>query len=267
MGLFDAFRHYAARVPDAHGALGFSLDSAAYTYENGKGIRPLNLSLTPTDRRVAIIGLNGSGKTTLLKLLDGTASPTRGRVRVSAGTVVMDTADKAQRRQITSLVGRIRRDELPESFFRAPSVADALSREMKRRHMRKEGATAADALARFGLAPVFGRPVAELDGERRHLLAIATAVAVSTATLLADEPTKGLDEIATADVAGALFATGRQVVFVTHDLTIVTKRDYHIDRVLLLDDGALVADGSAEKVVERYRTRIAEVERQEDAER
>ena len=70
MGLFDSLFGKDEALPSQ---VTFTLDQAGHTYEDGSvGLLPTSLTITPDDRRVAVIGLNGAGKTTLLKLLDGT---------------------------------------------------------------------------------------------------------------------------------------------------------------------------------------------------
>lgn len=79
-------------------------------------------------------------------------------------------------------------------------------------------------------------PASALDSEKRHLLAIAAALSFSPAAIVADEPTKGLDEVASARVAKALFSYDKQVVFATHDTDLIVRPEYAIGRVLVVDD-------------------------------
>ena len=65
----------------------------------------------------------------------------------------------------------------------------------------------------------------------------------SPAAIVADEPTKGLDEIGSSHVAKALFGYNKQVIFATHDVDMITRPQYAIDRALVVDDHAVVFDG------------------------
>ena len=94
--------------------------------------------------------------------------------------------------------------------------------------------------AHFDLASVAREPASALDSEKRHLLAIAAALSFSPAAIVADEPTKGLDEVASARVAKALFSYDKQVVFATHDTDLIVRPEYAIDRVLVVDDHRVV---------------------------
>ena len=106
--------------------------------------------------------------------------------------------------------------------------------------------------AHFGLAEVSRQPASALDSEKRHLLAIASALSFSPAAIVADEPTKGLDEIGTAHVARALFGYNKQVVFATHDTEMIVRPEYAIDRTLVLDDHRIVFDGVPADAVAFY---------------
>ena len=91
-----------------------------------------------------------------------------------------------------------------------------------------------------------------MDSEKRHLLAIASALSFSPAVIVADEPTKGLDEVASAHVAKALFSYDKQVVFATHDTELITRVEYAIDRTLVVDDHQVVFDGGPHEAVAFY---------------
>ena len=93
---------------------------------------------------------------------------------------------------------------------------------------------------------------AALDSEKRHLLAIAAALSFSPAAIVADEPTKGLDEVASARVAKALFSYDKQVVFATHDTDLIVRPEYAIGRVLVVDDHRVVFDGAPREAVDFY---------------
>lgn len=137
MGLFDSL--FGAKAPAACSSVTFALDRAGHTYDDGNvGLEPTTLRIGPDDRRVGVIGLNGSGKTTLLKLIDGALAATTGTVTVIAagddGTAAtpLDPAVKRDRRRIEDLVGRVRREEIPESYYRAASIREAIDQPLKK---------------------------------------------------------------------------------------------------------------------------------------
>lgn len=249
MGLF---RHRAAPAP---ASLVFTLDQAGHTYDDGTiGLGPTTLTIA--ERRTAVIGLNGSGKSTLLGLLDGTLAATCGRVALAAadGSETLDPSVKRDVKRIDAIVGRVRREEVPNSFRRAANVSEAVDATLKRLGVpeAERQARIGAVFAHFDLTTSARRHVDELDSEHRHLLAIAAALAKAPAAVVADEPTKGLDEVGSARVARALFSYDRQVVFATHDTALIQRPEYAVDRALLLDSGRVVFDGTPAEAAARY---------------
>lgn len=254
MGLFDALFGGRAAA-DRPSSMTFVMDGAGHRYEDGNvGLLPTTLTIGPDTRRVAVIGLNGSGKTTLLKLLDGALTASAGTVAVMAhrdggaanDNEVLNPAVKRDLKRIEDLVGRVRREEIPNSYYQAADIREAIDQPLKKHKVpeSERQQIIGDLFAHFDLTSVAREPASALDSEKRHLLAIASALSFSSAAIVADEPTKGLDEIGSAHVARALFSYDRQVVFATHDVDLIQRPEYAIDRTLVLDDHQLVFDGS-----------------------
>lgn len=253
MGLFDSLFGGRAAT-DRPSAVTFAMDGVGHRYEDGNvGLLPTTLTIGPDTRRVAVIGLNGSGKTTLLKLLDGALAASVGTVTVTAhhndgqtADAAFDPAVKRDLKRIEDLVGRVRREEIPNSYYQAKDIREAIDQPLKKHKVpeSEREQIVGDLFAHFDLTSVAREPASALDSEKRHLLAIASALSFSPAAIVADEPTKGLDEIGSAHVARALFSYDKQVVFATHDVELIQRPEYAIDRVLVLDDHELVFDGS-----------------------
>lgn len=242
MGLFDSLFGKDEALPSQ---VTFTLDQAGHTYEDGSvGLLPTSLTITPDDRRVAVIGLNGAGKTTLLKLLDGALAATSGSVSITAGETALSPAVKRDLKRIEDIVGRVRREEIPDSYYRAATIREAIEQPLKKHKVPESErlAIVGNLFAHFGLSTVARQSASSLNSEQRHLLAIASALSFSAA-IVADEPTKGLDEIGSAHVAKALFGYNKQVIFATHDVDMITRPQYAIDRALVVDDHAVVFDG------------------------
>ncbi|KAB8295589.1 energy-coupling factor ABC transporter ATP-binding protein [Bifidobacterium avesanii] len=251
--LFDFLRKGESfqNHPDA---AAFELGNVGYTYEDGGvGLLRTSLNITPDDKRVAVIGLNGSGKTTLLKLLDGALVPAEG-VTVTVGGETLNTASKRDLKRVEQLVGRVRREEIPNAFYQAKDIAEALTAPLKKRRVAEgeRNAIVGNLLAHFNLSDSARRAASELDSEKRHLLAIAAALTFNPAAIVADEPTKGLDEVGSAHVAAALFSYDKQVVFATHDTDLIRRPEYAIGRTLVLDEHRIAFDGKPDEAVAFY---------------
>ena len=199
---------------------------------------------------VGLVGPNGSGKTSLLRVLGGIASPTTG-VALLDGRDLAEM-DGAHRAREVAYVGQAEHSEAP---FTARQVL-SLSRSCLRRDW--ERATAADVAAvaavieRMGLRDLADRPLDAMSGGERQRVLIARALAQSTDTMLLDEPTNHLDVAHQQHVLQILAEGPETVLVVLHDLDLAAA---FCDRLLMMDEGRLVADGTPGEVLQPDRVR------------
>jgi energy-coupling factor transport system ATP-binding protein len=203
--------------------------------------------------RVAVLGPNGSGKTTLFKAAIGLLPLSKGQVLVdgqpTTGRTVADLATTfgyVFQNPSQMLFAPTVRDELlfgPRNLGRDPAGFDAL---------------VAQALTRVGLADepeIETRPPRTLSHGQQKRLSIAVALALEPRTLVLDEPSAGQDyRSATAFMREVEQIAGLEgLFFVTHDVDLAL---IHADRILLLRDGRIAADGVPSEVIadrERWR--------------
>ena len=191
---------------------------------------------------VALMGRNGAGKSTLLHALAGGLPPHTGHVRRAAGlTVALSTQDPVATLDALSLAAA---DRLPPD---EPLVAEVLA-AADRHHALTDGSTgvAFDRLAP-GVDP--GRAPSSLSQGQRMALSLATVLARRAALTLLDEPTRGLDYGAKARLVAVLrelTAGGGAVLVATHDVELAAEV---ADRVVVLAEGEVVADGPAVTVL------------------
>jgi iron complex transport system ATP-binding protein len=192
----------------------------------------------------AICGPNGAGKSSLLAMLAGLLAPTSGLVLLDGSPLAaMPPKERAQ------ALGY-----LPQ----APEVAWDVSVEtlVSLGRLPWKGAPASDsqaaidhALSALDLAGLRHRPVSRLSGGERARALMARVLAGRPRWILADEPLANLDLAHCAALARHFREQARAgvgVVLVLHDLTMAMN---HADRVLVLDRGELVADGSPEEAL------------------
>jgi biotin transport system ATP-binding protein len=217
------------------------IDGVSHSY----GERPVlrEISLTITERRVGIVGANGSGKSTLARLFNGLVLPDSGAVRVHG----LDTRRSAK--QVRRLVGFVFTD--PDRQILMPTVAEDIELSLSRRSLDRQTRTAkvAQVLERFGLAGHADQPAHLLSGGQKQLLALATVLVTEPAVVVADEPTTLLDLRNARMLRQAFAALHTQLVIVTHDLDLVDDAD----RVIVLDDGRVVADDVPSVALSTYR--------------
>lgn len=218
------------------------VESVSHAYPARR--RPVlhDVSVRLDEHRIGVIGANGSGKSTFARLLNGLVVPDRGSVRIDGH----DT--RRQGKRVRQLVGFCFTD--PDAQIVMPTVAEdvafSLRRELTGRALQER---VAEMLARFGLAEHADHPAHLLSGGQKQLLALASVLVTRPALLVLDEPTTLLDLRNAARIGELVAGLDEQVVLLTHQLDLLDG----FDRVLVFDEGRLVADAAPDGAVDHYR--------------
>jgi ABC-type branched-chain amino acid transport systems, ATPase component len=199
----------------------------------------------------AIMGPNGAGKTTLLNCISGTTTRYTGSIRLG-GQQIDDLPPRRRTKaglvrtfQMTKVFGSL---TIEENIFLGASAADKV--------LPREKLDQIVALVR--LEHMRYRHASELSGGQRRLLEIGLCLAQEPRFLLMDEPFAGLNPMMVTTVCEVMtgFAkTGAGVVVVSHEIPIVRR---HADRVIVMAQGAVLAEGTPEaalsepRVIESY---------------
>ena len=221
--------------------LDIRFDKAGVDFGTRTALYPLNLTLQ--EKRVGIIGLNGSGKTTFARLINGLARPTTGRVVVDG----LDTASDAA--SVLGKVGYI--FQSPQNQIILPIVRDDIAFGLKARGLDKAQIEAAvdGILERFGVSHLGARRAHELSGGELQMAALCSVLVTGPDILILDEPTNQLDLKNRALVQKTIAGLPENVIVISHDLPLLED----FDRVLLFDQGRLVADAPAAEAIARYK--------------
>jgi len=181
---------------------------------------------------VALLGPNGAGKSTLLDALAGALPVAQGRVqRHGRVAIALQSPDLARRSVLANVM-------LALAWWGVPRA--------------ERGRRARDALRAIGAEHLAQRPAGTLSGGERRRVHLARTIAVAPDVLLLDEPFAGLDAEVRAnlleDALSALRSTTRATLVVVHDRAEAWAL---ADRLLILIDGRLAAEGSPRDLLER----------------
>ncbi|MFJ9442557.1 energy-coupling factor ABC transporter ATP-binding protein [Kitasatospora sp. NPDC101235] len=218
----------------------FRIKDVEHRYGERTVLRDVSVELS--EHRVAVIGANGSGKSTFARLLNGLVVPTSGTVTVDG----LDTHKEG--RKVRARVGFVFQD--PDLQIVMPTVAEDLAFGLKYRGLSKaEIADRVDrALDTYGLRDFRDHPAHLLSGGQKQRLAIASVLALAPRYVVFDEPTTMLDLRSKRQVTRIIAALEQPVVVVSHDMDLLAD----FDRVLVFDEGRLVADGRPATSIAAY---------------
>lgn len=189
----------------------------------------------------ALLGENGAGKSTLMKAVAGALRPDRGAVLLDGTPLPLGDPGAIRNRGVSLIYQEL---NLVESLPAYENIA--LGRESRRGPFvdRERERSEADALLKDLDADVDpARVVEELPVAQRQLVEIAKALAVDARVLIMDEPTSSLSDREARRLFGIvkrLAGRGVSIIFITHRLDEVAEL---ADRVVVMRDGAVVADG------------------------
>jgi biotin transport system ATP-binding protein len=206
--------------------------------KNGRTILS-DLSAKLTERRIGIIGHNGSGKSSFVKMLNGLEPCTSGQVRVGG-------ADVAEHRARVGFVF-----QNPDNQLVMPLVEEDIAFGLKKSGLSKAEIKARSdvLLEKFNLSHLRERLTHELSGGEKQLIALIGVLIMQPEHIILDEPTTLLDLRNRAMLISMLEKLEQQLIIVSHDLDLMA----HMDRLLLIHDGKLHADGAPDQVIQTYR--------------
>jgi iron complex transport system ATP-binding protein len=196
---------------------------------------------------LALIGPNGAGKTTLLRAL--------ARLVPYVGEITLDgrASTELARAELARLVAVVSQEPSTPPWMTVAEYV-LLGRTPHLGPLAKEGArdrdAAARALGRLDLLPLADRRLGTLSGGEKQRVVVARALAQEARIVLLDEPTAALDighQQQALELLDGLRAESRlTLVAAMHDLTLAAQ---YADRMVLLDAGRVVADGSPAEVL------------------
>src|SRR5438093_4528892 len=215
-----------------------TFDNVSKFYGEILGVNRVTLSITPGI--TSLVGPNGAGKTTLMNLMTGLLRPTRGEVTVLG--IRTDQSEQLFRKvgycsQFDSFPRGLTGREFINAFLQVSGFPNKQSADLTQ-----------EALARVDLLEAADRKIGAYSKGMRQRVRLAQSIAHHPSVLVLDEPLNGLDPVVRAETI-ALFkdlaAQGLHLIISSH---ILHEVDMMSDRVVLLNNGYIVAEGGIQGV-------------------
>ena len=214
--------------------------NVSFAYEKGKPVLTDLSFHIKKGEAVGLIGANGAGKSTVMKLLLGLLS---GEGKILVDGLKLDRANLAEIRRKLGFVlqnsdNQMFMPTVYEDMMFAP-LNYGLTREEAEKHVDA-------ALERLGLMALKYRHNHKLSGGEKRMAAIATILAMDPEAVLMDEPSSALDPYNRRVIINTIRSLKQTKLITSHDLDMILDT---CDRVILLSNGHIAADGPAEKLL------------------
>jgi ABC-2 type transport system ATP-binding protein len=232
-----------------------SVENVTKTYGDKTALSSVSFQI-PTGQICGYLGPNGAGKSTTVKILTGTLQPTSGKTRVAGFDISVEPLEVKKRIGYVPETGAIYQTLSPEEYF---ALIGALH-HIEPREIDTRGRAMLDM---FGIGEVRHQRIDTLSKGTRQKVVIIAALLHDPEVLLFDEPLSGLDANAARvikDLIRGFADRGRTVLYCSHILDVVERL---CDRVIILHQGKIVADGApAELMSDRRRQSLEHVFRE-----
>ena len=216
------------------------IENLRFTYRDGHEALAGITCRIDYGERVALVGPNGAGKSTLLLLLVGVL---RGRGTVRVGGRILS---RSTLREVRRMVGLVFQD--PDDQLFMPTIAEDVAFGPAQTGLPRDelDRRVVEALESVGLAGFGPREPHHLSSGEKRAASLATVLSMKPEVLALDEPATGLDPRSRRRVIRLLRRREQTLLVATHDLEMVLEI---CGRVVLLDEGRLIADGPAREVL------------------
>ena len=213
------------------------LKDVIFEFETHRVIDQITLNVS--EQRIGIVGVNGSGKSTLARLISGLIAPISGSIRINDIDIYKD------RKAALKTVGIIFQNPDHQIIF--PTCIEEISFGLMQQGMTRIEAEerSNEILLQFDRLKWSDQLAHNLSQGQRHFLCLIAVLAMKPDVIILDEPYAGLDLPTSLQLRHELNKLGQQIVMITHNKDILVN----FDRILWIDNGKIIKDGSYENVM------------------
>ena len=190
-----------------------------------------------------LLGPNGAGKTTTLRMLSSLIEATSGEVRFHGEDIRKDI--QGYRKKVAFLTSELKLDDFFTPDYTFTYFAELYGMDPEETRKRKE-----ELFTQFGITRFAQTQIKSLSTGMKQKVSLAVSLCHDPEVIIFDEPTNGLDIIASREVENFLLnlrAKGKAIIISTHIFSLVEKL---CDRVGIIDEGVLKLEGEMKKVTE-----------------
>ena len=222
-----------------------NIKNLSFTYEDGNEVlKDINLSAFAGES-IGVIGSNGIGKSTLMKLLVGLRLEYKGELEVAGHPV-----NKKNLNHIREHVGYVFQDSDSQLFLSTIEEDVAFGPQNYGLSDEEVEKRVQEALEKVHITELRKKHNYKLSGGEKKLAAIATILSMEPDIIIMDEPSIALDPRNRRNLIGILNELECLKIITSHDLDFVMDT---CKRVILLDDGRIIADGPAKEILKDRR--------------
>ena len=213
------------------------LKDVIFEFETHRVIDQITLNVS--EQRIGIVGVNGSGKSTLARLISGLIAPISGSIRINDIDIYKD------RKSALKTVGIIFQNPDHQIIF--PTCIEEISFGLMQQGMTRIEAEerSNEILLKFDRLKWSDQLAHNLSQGQRHFLCLIAVLAMKPDVIILDEPYAGLDLPTSLQLRHELNKLSQQIVMITHNKDILVD----FDRILWIDNGKIIKDGSYENVM------------------
>ena len=222
-----------------------TLENVHFTYEDGtEALKGIDLQVRRGEK-LAIMGANGSGKSTLFLTLNGVRKPTSGRVLIDGVPVNYSRKGLLDLRKRVGIVFQDPDNQLFSASVMQEISFGALNLGVPEREVRTR---VEEVMEELNITPFREKPTHFLSGGQKKRVSIADILVMDPEIIILDEPAAALDPRHARMIDRIIDELGERritVILSTHD---VNKALIWADRVVLLDNGRIIGDGTPEEI-------------------